>query len=357
MLTSQYDFRLISFGEDEVSAEYYARAERVYLESIGAMARTKTNEIAYWRDRYNSQFAKRGDRLFVYGLELKSEVVGFALVFYFQAHSLVVFDHIAVKEASRQLGAFFEFKKLMAQDLLERNLQIDYVFAEIVTSKRGDPHPINSQLLIQLLKQSDFRVAHIEYYTPSIIEEEYGTKIETALLVRRNDHASQIGSRLLLSLIECVLDDLYIRWYTPHSKNIKAFKQQIEVLRSFYRDQLKNTEVVELNGNWKEAHVPVSTAKPPVNTRRKPTVKQPESEFRGLPATALIIFLVLLTSAALAGLSYESGFSAEKTLTFFIASLFALLVILGIWHRAAASQAKTVLRLLSKLLGHDKDVG
>ena len=63
MLTSTHVFSLISFGQDAAPPETYAQVERIYLESIGLTARTETNEIAYWRDRYNRQFGATGDRL------------------------------------------------------------------------------------------------------------------------------------------------------------------------------------------------------------------------------------------------------------------------------------------------------
>ncbi len=81
MLTSEQKHRLVSFGEDEHPAALYGQAERIYLESIGATARTNTNEIAYWKDRYNREFASDGDKLFVFGFLENGDVIGFALVF------------------------------------------------------------------------------------------------------------------------------------------------------------------------------------------------------------------------------------------------------------------------------------
>src|SRR5580698_1936971 len=114
MLTSSQDFRLVSFGDDALPPDVYGRAERVYLDSIGPTARTNTNEIAYWKDRYNREFGSRGDKLYIYGLLNHEEVIGFALVFYFRYLNLVVVDHIAIKEPARHFGSFFYFKNLIA---------------------------------------------------------------------------------------------------------------------------------------------------------------------------------------------------------------------------------------------------
>jgi hypothetical protein len=155
-------------------------------------------------DRYNQEFAARGDKPYVYGLLSRDEVIGFALVFYFKKHHLVVIAHIAIKEPARNFGSFFYFKTLIAQHLLEQGHEIDFAIAEIVTSKSGDPHPVEPQLLIQLLKQAGFKVAHIRYFTPSIREDEYGEPIEAALMILRNERGNRIASRKLLVLLDCI---------------------------------------------------------------------------------------------------------------------------------------------------------
>jgi hypothetical protein len=357
MLNSQLDYRLVSFGEDELSPDLFAQAERVYLDSIGTTARTSTNEIAFWKDRYNAKYAEAGDKLFVFGFESKSEMIGFALVFYYRAQSLVVVDHIAIKEPSRNFGAFFEFKKLMAQHILERGHQVDYVVAEIVTSQAGDPHPVEPQLLIQLLKQSGFHVAHLEYYTPSILEREYGFRIEAALMISRNDRAKSISSASLSALIDCILDDLYLRWY-QNSKSSKAFRSQIESLRTLYRSQLSKADFVELNGNWNERHVAVVAKRRTVQRRSESgTIKNnvlPPAQ--GVPAPSLLLLLLVVVCAALAGISYIFGLSVFGVIIIFFSALFALLSLLSIWYRQAGSQAKSVLALISKLLRGNKDV-
>src|SRR5262249_5799546 len=149
------------------------RAERVYIESIGATAKTNTNEIAYWRDRYNTQYGRFGDRLYVFGLLEDKQAIGFALVFYFKKRHLVVVDHIAISRDARHFGAFFYFKELIARYIADQGLQIDYVIAEIVTAKDGDPHPVEPKLLIELLKQRSFKIVKMRYSTPNIKEGAY----------------------------------------------------------------------------------------------------------------------------------------------------------------------------------------
>lgn len=143
MLTRDERYRLISFGEDDVAAAVYGQAERVFLESIGSTARTNSNEIAYWKDRYNEQFKANGDRLFIFGFQEDNELIGFALVFYFRRHSLVVVDHMAIKEPARHFGTFYTFKDMIADHLCALNLEIDYTIAEIVVSKLVDRSFVN----------------------------------------------------------------------------------------------------------------------------------------------------------------------------------------------------------------------
>src|SRR5258706_5509050 len=108
MLTSTHRFRLVAFGQDVTAPALYAQAERVYIDSIGATAKTNTNEIAYWRDRYNKEFASAGGKLYVFWLLKVKEAIGFALVFYFKKHNLLVVDHLAIKEPET-LRLFFRF--------------------------------------------------------------------------------------------------------------------------------------------------------------------------------------------------------------------------------------------------------
>ena len=346
MLTSDHKYRLASFGEDDLPATLYGQAERVYLESIGSTARTSTNEIAYWKDRYNRQFAAQGDKLFVFGLLESDEVIGFALVFYFDYHRLMVVDHIAIKEPARNFGSFFAFKNMIVEYFLNKNLQIDYVIAEIVTSKSGDPHPVDPQLLIQLLKQQGFKVAHLPYFTPSIKEDEYTSRIDAALMIYRNERSSKIGSAKLLSLIDCILFDLYVRWYTPHSRNIHAFRKQIRVLKKLYKDEVRGKDIVELNGNWIERHAQVALSADSNATN--------ESSGKIVTAVVLLVFLGVI-SALLATVSYYSGIGASGVILIFVSALFAFLTILAIWHKTASTQADKVLSLIVTLVrGHEK---
>jgi hypothetical protein len=248
MLTASHTFSLVSFGQDTVQPGVYAQVERVYLETIGLTARTETNEIVYWRDRYNEEFQETGDRLYVYGLLRENEAIGFALVFYFAASKLVVVDHIAIKELERHFGAFFYFKQMIAQHIADQGHQVDYVLVEIVTSKEGDPHPIKPQLLIDLLKQREFKIVKMRYFTPSIKEGMFQRRIETALMLTRHDRGDRISSATLLSLLHCLLYELYLRWYTPHSKDVKGFKKQLDDLYATYKRELAKNEFIGLNG-------------------------------------------------------------------------------------------------------------
>jgi hypothetical protein len=337
MLTSDHKFRLLSFGEDSHDAADYARAERVYLDSMGVTARTDTNEIAYWKDRYNDEFSKEGDRLFIFGFLRDEEVIGFALVFYFLKHRMVVVDHIAIKEPARNFGSFFKFKE-MIEDYMRKSLQIDYFIAEIVTSKEGDPHPVDHQLLIQLLKQQGFKVAHIPYYTPSIKEDEYTSRIDAALMIHRKDRGNAISTNQLLSLLDCLLNDLYLRWYKPHSKNIRAFRRQLKELRDIYKKEASKEPTVILNGNWAQPHV-------------KASLSPKENLFT---AVALVTYLTIL-AISLAGAAYYFKTGAMGMFELFTSVLFGLLVILAIWHKDASKQVDKVLKLISIIFrGHKK---
>jgi hypothetical protein len=346
MLTSRANFSLVSFGDERVNPTLYAQAERVYLESVGATAKTNTNEIAYWKDRYNAQFGKQGDRLFVFGLLADHDAIGFALVFYFKRHHLVVVDHIAIKDAARHFGAFFYFKEMMAQYIADQGLQVDYVLAEIVTGRDGDPHPIDAKLLIALLEQRGFKIVDMRYHTPSIKEELYTSRIETTLMLMRQDRGNQISSSELLALLECLLNELYMRWYSPHSKDLKGFRAQLDALLKVYRRDLKNVQFVRLNGEVSPEHtIPLLPKKP-----------TPKSEGDGgIGRPVLLFVLVLLAAAFLAGISYLFGFSA--TLVMLLAATLVCLLLLGVWYRNAGSQADRIGRLLYGLLRNHKDVG
>jgi hypothetical protein len=344
MLTRDERYRLISFGEDEVAAAVYGQAERVFLESIGSTARTNTNEIAYWKDRYNEQFKANGDRLFIFGFQEDNELIGFALVFYFKRHSLVVVDHMAIKEPARHFGTFYTFKDMIADHLCALDLEIDYTIAEIVVSKLGDPHPVDPQLLIQLLKQQGFKVAHLPYYTPSIREEEYSEKIEAALMIQRRERGCQMRSTKLMALLDCLLFDLYVRWYTPHSHDMRAFRSQIRRLRKLYSKELLSAPSVELNGNWMIPHRPLPE-----------TGNGTSSEAGSFVMIFGLMLILAAMSALLSGLSYFFKISVPGIALIFSAVLFALLTILAVWHKTASAQADKVLRLIVTLVrGHKK---
>jgi hypothetical protein len=347
MLTSNQDFRLVSFGQDALSPEVYAQAERVYLDSIGSTARTNANEIAYWKDRYNREFWSRGDKLYIYGLLGHDEVIGFALVFFFKSQNLVVIDHIAIKEPARNFGSFFYFKSMIAQHLLEQGHQIDFAIAEIVTSTLGDPHPVEPQLLIQLLKQAGFKVAHLHYYTPSIREDEYSSRIDAALMIYRNERGSRIRSTKLMALLDCILNDLYLRWYKPHSLDLKAFRKQIKMLRETYMAELSVDDSVVLNGNWNEQHTQIPRKLGPGE----------KSKYDGVLQSSGLFFLLILASALLAWISYFFGINVLSVIFVFLTSLFGLLALLAVWRKEAATQVDKVQKVLLSFLRRDKDVG
>jgi hypothetical protein len=299
MLTSSHNFGLVSFGQDVVPAATYAQVEKVYIESMGLTARTNTNEIVYWRDRYNGLFEKSGDRLYVYGLLKEREVIGFALVFYFKSQNLLVVDHITITEPERHFGAFFYFKELIAQHIADEGLQVDYVLVEIVTSKEGDPHPVEPHLLIELLKQREFKVVKMPYYTPSIKEDDYQHKIDTILMIMRHDRGDRISAGRMLALLECLLFDLYLRWYTPHSKDLRGFRRQLNSLFAMYREELSTEEYGTLNGSAHPNTTLPIIAKPSGLAHPPSTVLTP----------VLLLVVLLPVSACLLALSYWLGAS------------------------------------------------
>ncbi len=347
MLTTRANFGLVSFGEEPVSPSLYGEAERVYLDSIGATAKTNTNEIAYWRDRYNKQYGKLGDRLYVFGLlDEDKTAIGFALVFYFKKHNLVVVDHIAIKEPARHFGAFFYFKQLIAEYLSDQGLQIDYVIVEIVTAKESDPHPIDAQLLIGLLKQRNFKIVKMRYYTPSIKEGAYDRRIDTTLMLMRNDKGNRIASSELISLIECLLNDLYLRWYSPHSNDLKAFQTQLRSLMEVYRHELASSEYIELNG------APLSETTIPLLPKKQKIIQSAE----GIYKPTLLLLLIVGISGSLAAISYFFRITIPSILGLFVVSLFACLSLLAVWHKDASKQAERVGRLVLTFIRNQKNV-
>lgn len=346
MLTSRHDLSLISFGQDFVPPSVYAQTEKVYIDSIGLTAKTNTNEIAYWRDRYNDEFGKLGDRLYVLGLLRSKQAIGFALVFYFKSHHLLVVDHIAIIEPERHFGSFFYFKELIAQYVANEGLEVDYVLAEIVTSRQGDPHPIKPQLLIELLKQREFKVVKMNYYTPNIREHSYSQLIDTTLMIWRRDRGDRIQSTELLSLLKCLLQDLYLRWYTPHSKDLKGFNKQIDGLLARYKNELSKMDQVPLNGSLFPSTVLPILAKPSTSTNQLTPLLRP----------LVLLLAALIVAVCLSGLSYIVGISTVSVVMTFLVALFACLVLLSIWDNAASKQADKVSRLLLNLLSRHKDI-
>jgi hypothetical protein len=217
MLTSSHNFGLVSFGQDAVPAATYAQVEKVYIESMGLTARTNTNEIVYWRDRYNM----------------------------------------------------------------------------------------------------------------------------------RHDRGDRISAGTMLALLECLLFDLYLRWYTPHSKDLKGFRRQLNSLFAMYREELSKDGYVTLNGS---VH-PNTTL---------PIIAKPSGVARTTPSTVLtpVLLLVVLlpVSASLLALSYWLGASTLSVLIVFLVALFACLVLLAVWHKPAGQQADKVLKLLATLLRKQKDI-
>ena len=76
MTTSHVEYRLVSFEGRKASDADFVKALGIYAQYTPVSERIDSNEIVFWNERYNQAYSP--DRLLLFGLQVNSEIVGFA---------------------------------------------------------------------------------------------------------------------------------------------------------------------------------------------------------------------------------------------------------------------------------------
>lgn len=241
------------FQDNEFDSKDYLEALDIYAQSTGPTCKTDTRQISHWAAKYDGMF---DDKLLIFCLYLNNKVVGFAMGFYFMDEKTLVMDHFAIDKKHRGKSSFLQFVDLIKMNLTDLKFEIDYTIIEVVDVNYSDPMLFDPYSFIRLLKWIDFRVAKIKYKIPSSDYRTPSVSTDGVLMVHTKNSAKKIPAQTLFSLLNMVLNKLYLRWYSPFmGKRLGEYEDHLLDISDGYKKVCKPNSDIVLNGYHKSSRL------------------------------------------------------------------------------------------------------
>lgn len=239
----------------------FVSALQLYIRLIPGPARTQSNEIVYWLERY-SQF--NPDEFCVCGFYADNAVVGYAEFAYFRRERIIAFDYLLLHEAHRSHGEYFEFVRLLKQWVDQQHWEIDYITAEVAAEY---DHSSDAVAIVELLKLVGFSVVDCTYYQPLLGIDNPQSDMEAYFLVRPSVKIPKLPAAVLLRIVETLYFRHYARWYRPFLDAPAPYDKLLRQRFARFKAEVEPRKEVELNGIKAAAAPP--PAPPPAKSRHR----------------------------------------------------------------------------------------
>ncbi|WP_133256031.1 hypothetical protein [Rhodopseudomonas palustris] len=217
----------------------------LYVLHFGAEHRTSTNELV--------EFLLSpilGQQITYYGLSYDGNPCGFATFMYYPEGHLGIVDHLVISPNQRGLGAFFSFCDLIARDIEEQRLPVNYLAAEIMLEEGAVATSIAPTSMVRLMRLIGFKVAKARYWAPdtSIVQDRDSCR--AALLIASRPDRSTISTPEFVRILELIYRTHYAKWYkrTMRPNQYREYKEAADNLLENMILETSKQKKITLNG-------------------------------------------------------------------------------------------------------------
>lgn len=302
----------------------FTKALNLYSQNIESTLRTDTREISHWLDEYPSRFK---DKFMVLGLYLNSELIGYAQLAYFIEEKIVFVDYIALAKEKRKNNTFYEFVEEIREYLLTKDIEYDFILAEVGGFEGNEPAQ-QTKNLIRLLKMSGFGVVKTNYYHPRLGKNKFESEFQSVLMMYSPDELKSIKKETFFLFLNTIYFKHYKRWYDDFFNEIEKADYGRSLIRLVERsvEDLKKKERVEING-----YLNIYTTQLPASS---PKSYRPLSKL----AAIFVLFTLICTGFGLLHLFIKDKLGVETNAQAYIAIASGFLLIFVLLVRRESKQ-------------------
>jgi hypothetical protein len=225
----------------------FIKALALYSQNIEPSLRTDSREIMYWTDRYNKKFE---DSFYILGFYLNGILIGFSELAYFSKEKILIVDYLVIDKPFRKNNTFYEFAHEIEEFLINKNIIIDFVVAEVGYFNEKLEPPEKSKYMIRLLKMAGFSVAKCDYYTPRLGIENFESEMKSVLMINSLNGTKKIKKETFLKIINAIYFKYNQRWYEAFLSEDQKIEYQrgLTKLLNKIEKAIVNKDFIELNG-------------------------------------------------------------------------------------------------------------
>ncbi len=225
----------------------FLEALSVYNKVTNITSKTDSDQIAYWRLRYNKENSP--NRLFVFSLEKDDKVVGFAMAMHIDKIRCLIIDHIAISPDSLTNSLFFAFVEMIREEVHSEVSDFNFMAVEVMDDPGEQQLQISYEKFLQTYRVAGFKLVHFDHYIPNLNAREYSVKLKARLLLCPFGDIHEIKKEVLKSIVNGLVFEHYGRWYAPFViEHTDEYKVHLMTVYSDFEKQVADSENIELNG-------------------------------------------------------------------------------------------------------------
>lgn len=221
-----YKIKLATKNDDED----FLKALRIYNDETPPEIKTDTNEIRLWIDNKD---ASVDFSFFVFILYLDKEVIGFSQISFFQKIKTAFIDYMTFKKDYKVNTAFFPCLSLIQTFMKENNYNADYWITEINNKGNGEKIDTESVFLRKLISLENFGAIDIDYYQPSLGNENFESAISAKLYIKSesNRELKELNKETVLTMIKTIYYSYYFQWYKVilPSEDLEKYRKELDL--------------------------------------------------------------------------------------------------------------------------------
>ncbi len=260
MVGRDASFRVRTLGPSARDKSDLDAALTIFARNTSPLLRTHSNQI---RQKIRNPNNPNGSFYFV-AFYRGDVVIGFAMFGYYPRTRLLAIDHMAIAEGQRGSSAFYVFAQLLS-DLTENlGLEVDFALVEVEKHNRFGGGQTGGEELVRLLGQVGFGEVHMDYVIPDMEPRDYDSRYVGALMLRGQQKLHNIRREDLIDLYRTVLYEHYLPWFSDFlGSQTPGYQSYLDTLFAEFREKLKDTPVVRVNGESADQLLPQPIATNP----------------------------------------------------------------------------------------------
>ncbi len=232
---------------DKSSETKFLDALTLYNGVTNITSKTDSDQISYWKSRYNKENSP--NKLYIFSFTADSKLIGFAMAMYIFESRFLIIDHIAIDKQYIKNSVFFTFIEMIRDYAVSNCGDITAMIVEIMKDDGEQQFGISYEQFMRIFRVAGFKYVHIDHYIPNLNARDSQVELKARLLICPFGDMSVIQTQALKNIVKSVIFQHYGKWYMPFVENKEKYEAHLKNVYNSFESKISGKSIIQLNGD------------------------------------------------------------------------------------------------------------